>query len=160
MQARLLKAFKLGQRRFDHPLAKNDFEGGSVQQRQKGAWGQQAAFGVLPACQGLRAHHLSGLHDHLGLQKQHELRLRERFAQEQALLMVFALGALLRCVELVKPVATRLFGGIHGLVGVAQQGVGVRVVTGEHRVANAGRYRHALGVQGVGRRNAFHHAPQ
>ena len=86
--------------------------------------------------------------------------MRQRLAQVVPLGAQQLHGALLGGVELVKTVAPGLLGGIHGLVGMAQQGVGVSVVLREDGVANAGRDDHALGVQRVRGRDAFHHAAQ
>lgn len=95
---------------------------------------------MLPADQGLHAQHLAVDEVHLGLVEQHELPLQQRLAQPFQLQAVQLGLAVDFRVEQLVAVLARLFGQVHGLVGVAQQGVGVGVVGGVEAHAHAGRY--------------------
>ena len=88
---------------------------------------------MLPAQQGLEASHRAGAQIDLGLVMQAQFILSYRLAHTlQGLMGGLALQVLAH-VKQVIAVAPGLLGHIHGLVGVAQQRIGVRVVDGKYR---------------------------
>ena len=81
-----------------------------------------------PAYQRFGTHHGAHAHVHLGLQVQGELLFVQCVAHALGLLAQHLHRPVLHGIEQVKAVAPRLFGRVHGLVGMAQQGVGIGVV--------------------------------
>jgi hypothetical protein len=85
---------------------------------------------MLPAQQRLSAENMPGPHVGLGLVKEHEFTVGQRPLQfilagaQRAGLAVAGLA------EELEAMATGLLGGIHRLVGMAEQGVGVGLSVG------------------------------
>ena len=143
-----------------HPFPERNLQFRALQGRQKSARCQHPLLRVAPAHQALRTHHCAAVHVHLRLQVQRELTVLQRLAQPLDLDMLLALAARQDGVETVETVASVLLGLVHGLVSVAQQGVGVGVVLGVQGVANAGGDANALGLQRIGRRDVGHELPE
>ena len=79
---------------------------------------------MLPANQGLGTHHGTRLHIDLGLVIQHKLALVERMANMLHPLALGFDGSFLLHIEEMVAIFARLLGHIHGLVRMAQQGIG------------------------------------
>ena len=99
---------------------------------------QQSALRMLPAQHGLQAHHGPAAHVHLGLEEQPQLPA----VQGLAYLLDGLVGdhhlAIAQYIEQVEAVAAALLGHVHGLIGMAQQGVGILVVGGKQGHADTG----------------------
>ena len=115
---------------------------------------------MLPADQRLDADHAALAHVHLGLVIQHELAGRQRRGDAIDGIAVRAhLAVPLRIEDLVA-VASLLLGGVHRLVGVAQQGVGIGVVERIEGDADAGGNDHRAASHGQGLRDRLQQADQ
>ena len=123
----------------DDPFAQLNLQLGTGQLPQKGAWRQQTMLGVLPAQQRLGTHHIAGFQVNLGLVEQHQLARAQGLRQPRVLLALHLHLFVLQHVKQVVAVAPGLFGQVHGLVGMAQQGVSIAIVSRENRHAHAGR---------------------
>ena len=100
---------------------------------------QHAAFRMLPADQGFGTKYGAGAHIDLGLVIQNELILLEGLRDTvQAAIVGPGLLVLFR-VEDVITVLAGLLGLVHGLIGVAQQGVGIATILWVQGDAEAGR---------------------
>ena len=122
-----------------HPAAQRDAQAGVLDQRQELPRRHQAVLRVVPAQQRLGTEHAARAHVDLGLVVQAELggvqRLLHATERDEAVL-----GApVLLGIEEQVAVAAGLLGAVHRLVGVAQQGLAVGAVVGEHRGADARR---------------------
>ena len=82
-------------------------------------------FGVLPADQGLCADHLAGAQIDLGLVVQHQLVLGQGLTDALQAFMVAAHMAILLGIKDMAAVLAQQLGLVHGLIGLAQQLVGV-----------------------------------
>ena len=167
----------LRQRGVYDPLAHVDRQGMVLDRGQKQARGQQAPVGVLPADERLGPHHLVGHHVDLGLVVQHKLVLRQGTLNLVHTLALRLDGRVRLHIEHVVTVFAGLFGQVHGLVGMAQQQIGVGIVLREQGHANAGRHlqgrashlcnrsrccmqqalQHGLAVRGLGQVHEHHH---
>lgn len=144
----------------EYPLAQPNLQLRARQGREKVARPQQALFRVLPAQQAFGPDHGTVLHIHLGLQVQGKFTPLQRLPQAFALLVLFVLAACQGCVKAMKAVAPGLFGLVHGLVGMAQEGISVGIVFREQRVADAGCDVYPLVFQRIGRGNVLHELAQ
>ena len=109
--------------------------------RQESARCEQTAFGVLPADEGLGPDHFTGAQVHLGLV------VKNKFLQQQCLsdtpdrLIFESQRSIVLGIKQVVTVFSGELGTVHGLVGLAQQLIGVDVVhRGVKTHAHAGRY--------------------
>ena len=112
---------------------------------------------MLPAQQRLKAVHVPRSHVDLGLVVQQELLLVQGFLDAAYGQRAFFGAAAVLGVEEQVAIATGLLGAVHGVVGVAQQGVGVAAVNGVDRGAHAGGDLHGV-LQGVHHIGLRHHA--
>jgi PAS domain S-box-containing protein len=151
---------QLRQGSLNHPFAQRKVKRLPGDQLQKLARCAQAQFGVLPAQQCLGTHHHPGAQIDLGLVVQQQLVLCERLFQPLQLFAVHLHLFVVFRVEQVVAVLALLLGGVHGLVGMTQQGVGVGIVMRVQREANAGRHLHLGIANGHGLGNAAQHALQ
>ena len=120
---------------------------------------EQATLGVLPADQGLGADHLARAHVDLGLVVKHEGVVVQRLADVGQAFVVPAHVAVGFGVEDVAAVLACQLGLVHGLVGLAQQLVGVDLFglrVGGH--ADAGRDLHHGRADGDGPGRGREHA--
>ena len=110
---------------------------------QERCGGQQAFLGVLPADQRLGANDRTGAHVHLGLVVQHKLVPLQRALNVLQVFVVDAQVVVLQGIKHVVAVAPRQLGLVHGLVGLAQQLIGLdRLRLGVEGHAQAGRHLH------------------
>ena len=96
-----------------------------LDQRQELDRGQQPKLRVLPANQRLHPHHAPAAHVDLGLVVEDELVLLQRLANALQALVASTHDAILSCIEEMVAVLAQQLGLVHGLVGLAQQLVGV-----------------------------------
>ena len=138
---------QLGQGGFDHPVAQCDGERVLLQQRDElGRWHQPFA-GVLPADQGFEAGNLAVGQPHLGLVVQPHFAFGQRLAHFIDAHEALARRFVFQRVEHVVAVLARQFGQVHGLVGLAQQLLGLhRVGLREQRHADARRQVERLAI--------------
>ncbi len=113
------------QRALEHPVAHVHHQRLLLQRRHKSPWGEQAALRVLPADQRLDPDHGPAAHIDLGLVIEHELLLLQRQRNLSNLGVAAAQAPVVLGVEQVVAVFAALLGLEHGLVGLAQQLVGV-----------------------------------
>jgi hypothetical protein len=136
---------QLIQRLMQYPLADRDVEIAVLDHRQERDWRQQTAFGMSPTDQGLGADHCAAAHVDLGLIVQLELLLLQRLPNALATFPMAARTPIAFHVVEGVASASSLFGGVHGLVRVAQQGIRILVVAGIEADADAGGRGHAGG---------------
>ena len=108
-----------------HPLADVERQRVVLDDGQEAAGRQQAAVRVLPADQRFGPDDLARAHVHLGLVVQHELVVEQGVADVLDALVVAAHAAVLLGIEDVAAVLAGQLGLVHGLVGLAQQLVGI-----------------------------------
>ena len=113
---------------FKHPLAHLDGQRVVFDDVQEGHRRQQAFFRVLPADQGLGSRHLAAAHVDLGLVVQHELAALQCHANAPQAFVMVAQAAVMRGIKHTAAVLARHFGLVHGLVGLAQELVGIDVL--------------------------------
>jgi hypothetical protein len=123
----------------DHPVAEFDRQFAAVDHVQKFAGKEQAAGRMVPANQGFRANHNPQAHIDLGLVVKGKLAFGQGLADLLQFIPVKPGPAVVFRVEQMVAIAPGLFGGIHRLVGVTQQGVGIRAVLRVERDADTGR---------------------
>ena len=107
---------------------------------------------VAPPQECFHAQHTARAHVDLGLKVQNELVAVQGFLHARnGLKLSFGAPVVLRVKEQVA-IAPRLFGAVHGMVGVTHQRVGVHMVQRVHGGANAGGHHHRrhTETQGVG----------
>ena len=148
------------QRLRQHPVAHVRRQPGVLDQRQELHRRDQALLRVFPAQQGLETEHATAAHVHLGLVMQHELLQVQRLLHAANGHHAFFSAPPVLGVEEQVTVAAGLLGAVHGVVGVAQQGVGVAAV---HRIdggPHAGGHLHLVltGLDHVGQRHHPQHA--
>ena len=143
-----------------HPVAHARRQPGVFDQRQKLHRRHQPLLRVFPAQQRLEAVYAAGAHVHLGLVVQHELLHVQRFLDAADSHHALFGAAAVFSVEEQVAVAPSLLRPVHGMVGVAHQGVGVAVVDGVDGGAHAGGDLHRVlcGVDEVGQRHHSQHA--
>lgn len=131
------------QRLLQHPIAETDDLRLMLDPAQPGLRRQQPLLGVLPAHQGFGKAQL------LGGQFDHRLHEQAQLLPVDGLAHLLQPGALQQLapfqlhVEVVHPSRTVALSGIHGLVGLAQQGVRVGIVGRHQAEADAGAHGHA-----------------
>ena len=128
VQSAARPGFNLFQRSLNDPLTENLLKRTALQVWQEFTGRQQATLGVLPANQCFRADHLTTVDVDLGLVKQQKLVPTERLLHvlknfQMALHLAVDLG-----IEQLVAVLASLFRQVHGLVGMAQQGVRINLV--------------------------------
>ena len=124
-------AAHLGQGRGGHPFADFDGEIAVVDDRQELVRRHQAPLRRLPADQRLGADHPAAAHVDLGLVVEDEFAGRQGGAQAGELLAVGRASAVVVGIEENEAIAAGLLGDVHGLVGIAQQAVGIGAVVGK-----------------------------
>ena len=143
-------AFHLAQRGLHDVFTQVALHAVLLEQGEEVVRREQAFFRMLPAQQRLSAENMPGPHVGLGLVKEHEFTVGQRPLQfilagaQRAGLAVAGLA------EELEAMATGLLGGIHRLVGMAEQGVGVEAVGRVQRDADAGGDLHLLVLDGEG----------
>jgi hypothetical protein len=105
---------------------------------------QQTFFWVLPADQGFQTHHDSLAHIHLRLVMQAEFAGFQPFFDLLQDGAVLAGAAIKTGIEPLIAVAAALFGRVHGLIHMPQQGVGINAIIGIQRDPKTGVQRHRL----------------
>ena len=118
-------AFHLTQRFFDDPFAQLDGERMVLDGREENRGRQHAPLRVLPADQGFGSDDLPGAHVHLGLIMQNEFTAHQSGANVFDAFVESAQRPILFGIEHVVAVAPGQLGLVHGLVGLAQQVVGI-----------------------------------
>jgi hypothetical protein len=127
------------QGRGNHPVADLQADGMVVHRGQKSRRGQQTPLRMLPADQGLCTDHLAGAHVDLGLVVQDKLVRCQRLVQARHFLALRFDGRVAFHIEQVVAVLARLFGLVHGLVGMADEQVGSHAIGRKQRHTNACR---------------------
>ena len=131
-------ARRLGHGLANDPVAQRPLQVAARHEGQELARRAQALARVVPAQQGLGTHQPAAAQLHLGLVVQQEFTLLQRLAQPAQLQAArMGLAVVFRIEQLVA-VAPGLLGHAHGLVGMAQQQVGVGLVVGVEADAQAG----------------------
>ena len=133
-----LPRLHLGQRTADDPVAHQRLQVTAFEHGHELGGRHQTALGVLPADQRLGPDHRAIQQVDLGLVEQHKLPARIRLAQPLQLLAVGLHLPVVDGVEHHMAVLARFLGQVHGLVGVAQQGVGIGGILRKQRQAQAG----------------------
>ena len=101
---------------------------------------------MTPTDQGLGAKHGTAAQIDLGLVVQNKLVALQGQAQHVQVLAVQLGFAVTLGVKQVVAVFARFFGGVHRLVGMAQQGIGIGMVLGVQAHPNAGGHAEPLAV--------------
>ena len=139
IQALALPVGHLAQCAGNHPLPYVDADGVVLNGGQEGRWRQQPALGVLPADQCLGANDRARAHVDLGLVVQHEFAVLQPLANPGHFFPLGFDGLVVLHIEQVEAVLACLLGLVHGLVGVADEQVGLHTVGGVDGDAYAGR---------------------
>ncbi len=139
--------------RVQDPLADRHDQARLLGQRDELAGRQPALGGVVPVDQRLAARDGGVGAAHLGLVEQLELAVLDRVAERHLELQLLeGVAAHGRGVE-PEAVAPLPLGGVQGVLGVAQQGLGVLAVPGVDAGAQAGRDGELLASEIVGLRD-------
>ena len=131
-----------------HPVADINDQVVVFHQGQKFQRAQNAALGVLPAQQGLHAGHTPQPHVDLGLVVQLQFAAQQRLVHACGTVVAVAVGAVFFGVKNAQHVFAGQLGAVHGLVGMAQQGVGALVIQRKQRHPGAGREAGRIRKQG------------
>jgi len=128
----------LRQRGTDHPLAQRNIQLAVLDIGQERAGCQHAVLGVVPAQQRLGPHHLAITHVHLGLVIEAQLALLQRLPQARQAFLAAATALVVLGIEQAVAVTPLLLYLVHGLIGMAQQGIRIMLVMRIQRHADAG----------------------